>query len=252
MIIGRVRHCSQSHLCPCNRSSPQHRKRFPERRNVLRLALGCLSAVETSDNGSMQSSSYSRTNTCVHMYKHTYTHKQQARVDQTLHAQTECKHTNISPPLHPVVFFAWPVFPNEQLLLCWAGNCKISKALDEKWLPTLSASRSRKLCTLLFVVSLLHAHGENYSSLFFFAIHRSCFLLYVECVGSEEVWRGGGRLMLSSLWLVSVFLLRWTRTEGEEGRKGEGGIREAVQGVGTKRRNSQAILSQNYSSAGYI
>ena len=134
------------------------------------------------------------------------------------------------PPPHPscgLFFVAWPVFPNEQLPLCWAGNCKISKALDEKWLPTLSASRSRKLCTLLFVVSLLRARGENYSPLFFFAIRRSCFLLYVECVGSEEVW-WGGRLMLSSLWLVSVFLLRWTRTEGEEGRKGEGGIREAA------------------------
>ena len=138
--------------------------------------------------------------------------------------------TTPPPTPHPscgLFFVAWPVFPNEQLPLCWAGNCKISKALDEKWLPTLSASRSRKLCTLLFVVSLLRARGENYSPLFFFAIRRSCFLLYVECVGSEEVW-WGGRLMLSSLWLVSVFLLRWTRTEGEEGRKGEGGIREAA------------------------
>jgi len=87
------------------------------------------------------------------------------------------------------------------------GNCKISKAQDEKWLPNLSASPT--MYTTVFVS--LRAHSENCSLLFLSAIHCSCIRLYVESVESDE----GGRLMLSSLWLVSVFFLWWTRTEGE-------------------------------------
>lgn len=134
-----------------------------------------------------------------------------------------CTHKHLPPG--PVVF-AWPVFPNEQLLLCWGGNCKISKALDENSLPTLSASQSRKLCVHYCFCVTLRSRRKLLSSLVF-VTYRSCFRLYVEYVESVGGGKWGGQT--NAFQSVAGFSFPPAVDEDRErDKKREGGISVCV------------------------